>query len=131
MTHEPTAEERRFLILRKVTRTVKIFPFVYTALLLALSPFEAWLSLKLAQIIGLLTFTAIPSVWLCWRLSKAIRLCHWHRAQCLLTLLPMAIPLCRILCANLSIVYVWSGIAIILIASLINCYLVFIKTQQK
>ncbi|MBD5223870.1 MAG: hypothetical protein HDS71_07475 [Bacteroidales bacterium] len=125
-------EEKSELIenYRKAFVTIKTFPFIYTALLLVVSPFEAWLSLKWAELLGLFFFTSVPSVWLCWRLSKAIKLCPWHRAQCFIMLLPLAIPLCRIFMPD-CVISVWIGVAILLMASLVNAYFVFIKPSVK
>ena len=123
--------EQQIEILRQVTKTVKVFPFAYTLILLILSPLEAWLSLRWAELLGLFFFTSVPSVWLCWRLSKAVKLCPWHRAQCFVMLLPLPVPLCRILYPDFNIFWVWVGMSVILTASLVNCYLVFIKPKSK
>lgn len=114
----------------EVTRVVKLFPFVYTALLLVVSPFEVWLSLKWAELIGLFFFTSVPSAWLCWRLSKAVKLCPWHRVQCIIMLLPLAIPVCRIFVPG-SVILVWSGIAVLLVASIVNRCLIDYKDWKK
>lgn len=124
-------EEERIEILRKVSKTVKTFPFLYTALLLLLSPLEAWLSLRWSEILGLLTFTSLPSVWLCWKLSRAVKLCPWHRAQCFIMLLPLLVPIIRILKPEVNILWVWSGVAVLLIASLVNAYFVFVKPSVR
>lgn len=116
---------------RKAYVTVKTFPFVYTAVLLFLCPFETWLSLRWAEALGLLVFACAPSVWLCWRLSKAVKLCPWHRAQCFIMLFPLAIPLCRIFWPEANIVWLWSGVTVILFASLVNAYLVFVRPGGK
>lgn len=116
---------------RKARHTIKTFPFVYTAVLLVLSPLETWMSLRWAELLALFFFTSVPSVWLCWRLSRAVRLCPWHRAQCFVMLLPLAIPLCRILCPDADVVLLWIGVSVILVASLVNCYLVFVKPTTK
>ena len=115
---------------RKAYVTIKTFPFIYTALLLVISPFEAWLSLKWAELIGLFFFTSVPSVWLCWRLSKAVKHCFWHRAQCFIMLLPLAIPVCRIFVPG-SVIWVWIAVFAILIALLVNAYFVFVKPSVK
>lgn len=68
-------EAVRVEMLRKVTKVVKVFPYLYTFILICLSPFDAWLPLRGAELLGLLTFTCVPSAWLCWKLSKIISLC--------------------------------------------------------
>lgn len=117
--------------LRRIAKTAKPYPFLYTLLLLVLSPLEAWLSLPWAEALGLLTFTSVPSAWLCVGLSYPLRLCRWYRAQCFVMLLPISIPLCRIFCPGLDIVWVWIGVAVVLIASLVNCYKTFIRPTRK
>lgn len=112
---------------RKTYVTIKTFPFIYTAVLLVLSPLEAWMQLRCAELLALLTTTSVPTVWLFWRLSRTVKLCAWHRVQCLIIILPLAIPLCRILSPKFNVVWLWVGVSIILIASLVNGYLVFVK----
>ncbi len=116
---------------RKAYVTVKTYPFVMTAFLLALSPLEAWLSLPWAEALGLLTFASVPSAWLCARLSFPLRLCNWYRAQCLVMLLPQSIPLCRIFCPEMGVFWAWIGVVVILIASLVNCYRTFIRPTRR
>lgn len=123
--------EYLYSIVQPTTKIVKIFPFKYTAILLFLSPFDAWLSLKWAQLLWLISFTTLPSAWLCWKLSRYLKLCKWHRAQCVLILIPQAIPICRIFFSDINIAWVWAGVALIFILSLINCYFVFIKPSVE
>ena len=124
-------EQERIEILRKVSKTVKTFPFLYTALLLLLNPLEARLSLQWSVVLGLLTFTSLPSVWLCWKLSRAVKLCPWHRVQCFIMLLPLTIPFCRILKPEVNILWIWCGIVVLLTASLVNAYFVFVKPTVR
>ena len=119
------------LKVEKATAIVKKFPFLYTALLLILAPFEVWMSLKWSEALGLLVFTSVPSMWLCWKLYKILKMCPWHRTQCFVTLLPIMIPLCRIFNPELNVAWVWSGISIILIVSLVNCYKTFIRPTRR
>lgn len=116
---------------RKAYYTIKVYPFIYTAVLLFLCPFEAFLSLRWAELLALFFFTSVPSTILCVVLSYAVKLCPWHRAQCFIMLLPLAIPVCRILCPEVNVVWLWVGVSVILITSLVNCYLVFIKPSVK
>ena len=115
---------------RKAYSAIKTYPFIYSAALLVVSPLEAWLSLKWAELLGLFFFTSVPSTILCWVLSKAVRLCPWHRAQCIIMLLPLAIPLCRIFVPD-CVILVWGGVSISLFASLINAYFVFVRPSVR
>lgn len=116
---------------RKVIATLKTYPFLYTALLLVLSPLEAWLSLEWSEALGLLAFTSVPSAMLCARLSFPLGFCNWYRAQCFVILLPLVIPMCRIFRPQLDMLWVWGGIAAILGASLVNCYKTFVRPTRR
>ena len=115
---------------RKAYFAIKVFPFIYTAVLLLLCPFEAFLSLRLAELLGLFIFTSVPSTILCLILSYAVKLCPWHRAQCVIMLLPLAIPVCRLFWPS-YVFLVWVGVSVILLVSLVNCYFVFIKPSVR
>lgn len=115
---------------RKAYYAIKVYPFIYTAVLLVVSPFEAFLSLRWAELLALFFFTSAPSTILCVVLSYAVKLCPWHRAQCFIMLLPLAIPVCRILWPG-CVISVWVAIYAILIASLVNAYFVFIKPSVR
>lgn len=90
----------------KVTRMVKLFPFVYTVVSLILIAIERLFTVGWYEVLSLLCFVSVPCVWLCWRLSKIARLCVWHRVQCLAMLLPLLIPICRIVWPETDIVWV-------------------------
>lgn len=116
---------------RKVYVTIKIYPFIYTVVLLIICPLEAWMTLKWAEVLALLTSTSIPTFWLYWRLSKAVELCLWHRTQCFIMLLSLTIPLCRIIMPDVSIFWVWGGVTVLLVASLVNTYFVFVRPSHR
>lgn len=116
---------------RKARAAIQTFPFFYTAVLLVVSPLEAWLSLRWAELIGLLFFTSVPTVCLLWRLSLTLWLCRWYRAQCLTMLLPLSITLCRIFWPEAGAVWVWGAVTVILMASLVNAYFVFVKPKAR
>lgn len=111
---------------RKAYVAIKLYPFIYTAVLMFLCPFELFLSLQWAELLALFLFTSLPSVCLLLRLSNVVKLCPCHRAQCVIMLLPLAIPLCRIFWPG-CVILVWGAISLLLIASLVNAYVVFIK----
>ena len=115
---------------RKAFVTIKLFPFIYTFALLVVSPLEAWLSLRWAELLGLIVFTSVPSVILCMILSYAVKLCPWHRAQCIVMLLPLAIPICRIFMPD-CVIFVWGAVSVLLLISLANAYFVFVKPSVR
>lgn len=123
------AGQKQIETLRKVTDIVRPFPFVYTIALLAVCLSEKWLSLKCTEVVELLTFTSVPAAILCWWLSKIIKLCVWYRLQCFVMVLPLAIPICRILWPEFG--YAWIGAVVILSLSIVNRCLIDFKDWKK
>lgn len=117
--------------LRGVTKTVKPYPFLYTLFMLPLCPLEARMSLKWAEVLGLLAFTSVPSAWLCVRLSYPLNLCNWYRAQCFVMLLPLTIPIYRVLSPDSGVFWGTCAITVTLAASLANAYFVFVKPSAR
>lgn len=117
-------------ILRKTTRIVKVYPFIY-AMLYVMCMFGYMLfSENVATILDQLFYTS-PIVVSCnIALSYSLKLCKWHRMECSLPLIPM-LPLFvdyYIYPLNNIAVGINTTIMITLcIASLINAYFVFIK----
>jgi hypothetical protein len=120
-------------ILRKTTRIVKVYPFIY-AMLYVMCMFGYMLfSENVAIILDQLFYTS-PIVVSCnIALSYALKLCKWHRMECSLPLIPM-LPLFAdyyIYPLNNIAVGINTTIMIILcLASLINAYFVFIKPHN-
>ncbi len=117
-------------ILRRVTKVVKVFPFLYALLLLMLSLFASYGSFELAEGLSSLFYMSILVILYQIHLSYALKLCIWHKLQCVLPVIPQIV-------ANID-AYVYefgSNIAviesilnlIILSASLLNAYFVFVK----
>lgn len=115
---------------RKTFFIIKVSPFIYIAVLLILSPFEAFLSLRWAQLLALFISTSVPSTILCLILSYAVKLCPWHRAQCFFMLLPLLIPICRIVWPC-CVIPIWIGVSVLFSASLVNAYFVFVKPSVR
>lgn len=120
-------------ILRKTTRIVKVYPFIY-AMLYVMCMFGYMLfSENVASILDQLFYTS-PIVVSCnIALSYSLKLCKWHRMECSLPLIPM-LPLFvdyYIYPLNNIAVGINTTIMIILcFASLINAYFVFIKSHN-
>lgn len=118
-------------IVKPTTKTVKIFPFFYTAILLIFSSLDTLFTLKWAQLFWLLFFTSVPSACLCLLLSRHLKLCPWYRVQCFVILAPLATPICRIFSPDINILWIRIGVALIFILSLINCYFTIIKPSVR
>ena len=114
----------------KVTRTVKLFPFVYTAVSLVLIAIEGLLPIGWVEILSLLLFVSVPCVYLCWRLSKIVRLCPWHRVQCIAMLLPLLIPIYRMVWPEANVVWVKLGVVLLCLLPFVGGFRVFQKTKN-
>ena len=120
-------------ILRKVTTIVKIYPFVYAMLyalcMLGYLVCDDFVSIMLDQL-----FYTSPIVVSCnILLSYSLKLCKWHRLQCLLPMFPL-IPLFvdYLIFPVSKLAFTINALTIMLlfILSLINAYFVFIKPKN-
>lgn len=118
------------VILRKVTKVVKIYPFVY-AILYALCMFGYMIgSEKLSCTLDQLFYTSPISILFALILSRSLKLCKWHKLECVLPMIPLihlAIDSYIIPLSNVSAIINVGTIIAICILSLINAYFVFIK----
>lgn len=117
-------------ILRRVTKIVKIYPFIYAGIYALCMIGYMFLSDETADILDQL-FVTSPIVVSCnLLLSKTLKLCKWHRLQCLLPIVPLLPIYVDSYIYSLSKVGAYINTTIILLlflASLINAYFVFIK----
>lgn len=120
-------------ILRKVTKVVKIYPFVYAILYVFSMVGYILCDDNISIILDQLFYTS-PIVVSCnIALSYALKLCKWHRLQCLLPMFPLipvvidyyVFPLSRFVAITNA-----TTIIILCILSLINAYFVFIKPKN-
>ena len=121
-------------ILRKTTKIVKVYPFIYAMLYIMCMFGYMLFSENVAIILDQLFYTS-PIVVSCnIALSYTLKLCKWHRMECSLPLIPM-LPLfvdSYIYPLNNIAVGINTTIMIILcLASLINAYFVFIKPNTR
>lgn len=119
-------------ILRNTTRIVKIAPFVYSGLYILCMIAYLFASYEFCFVLDL-CFTMSPvTVILLLFLSKYLKLCKWHKLECILPMIPIAPILVDRYCFTLSTIAVYSNVTIIIllsILSLINAYHVFIKPR--
>lgn len=109
-----------FSVVKPATETIKRYPFYYTVVLLALCVCDIWLPAKLTLLLGLLFLTSIPSAIFCFILSRQVNLCKWHRAQCVVMLLPLFIPIYRVFCPDCNIKWVCGIVIVVLLLTLLN-----------
>lgn len=121
-------------ILRKVTKIVKIYPFVYAVLyalcMIGYLVCDDFVSIMLDQL-----FYTSPIVVSCnILLSYSLKLCKWHRLQCLLPMIPLVTLFVDNTIYPISkIASTINALTIILLfaLSLINAYFVFIKPKNN
>lgn len=120
-------------ILRKVTKIVKVYPFIY-AILYALCMIGYVVgSEELSYTLDQLFYTSPISVFFALLLSNSLKLCKWHRLECILPMIPLihlVIDTYVISLSNVSAILNVATIIFLCIASLINAYFVFIKPSK-
>lgn len=121
-------------ILRRVTVTIKVFPFLYALIYIAAMFGYMLFDEDICTWIDALFYMSVLNVALLVRLSYCVKLCIWHRIQCCLPLLPQPV----IFIDNhiyrfgetLAVINVWLAVLIFTL-SLINAYKVFIKPAVR
>ena len=117
-------------ILRKVTTIVKIYPFVY-AVLYALCIIGYLVCDDIVSVMLDQLFYTSPIVVSCnILLSYSLKLCKWHRLQCLLStfpLIPLFVDYLIFPVSKLAFTINALTIMLLFILSLVNAYFVFIK----
>lgn len=131
-------EERKILgaiqILRRVTKTVKIAPFVLAVLYMLSMIGYMVFSDTIATILDYLFYISPSTIVILLILSKSTKMCVWHRLECILPMVSMLPALFDNLIIELTNVAAYinaSTIALIFLLSLINAYFVFIKPRNE
>jgi hypothetical protein len=117
------------IILRKVTKIVKIYPFVY-AMLYAFCMVGYMIgSEQLSCLLDQLFYTSPISILFALLLSRSLKLCKWHKLECILPMIPLihlAIGSYIIPLNSVSAIINVATVITLCLASLINAYFVFI-----
>jgi hypothetical protein len=120
-------------ILRKVTVLVKLYPFLYSVLYIVCMLVYMFGTDSMATTCDQLFYVSPFSIVCAVLLSYSLKLCKWHRLECVLPLLPTVVVFIdEFVCtfgkcaAYLNSILV----ATIAVASLINAYFVFVKPKQ-
>lgn len=131
-------DERKILgivqILRKVTRTVKIAPFILAVLYMMSMVGYLLFSDTVSIILDYLFYISPSTIVILLILSKATKMCVWHRLECILpmvAMLPALVDDFIMRFTNSATVVNISTIGVIFLASLINAYFVFIKPRNE
>lgn len=121
-------------ILRRVTIVVKIYPFLYSMLFVSCMLSYMFCSDKTSILCDQLFYTSPFAILCAICLSYSLKLCKWHRLECILPLLPSIAVLVDEYIYQIpkSASYINCAIMIsICIMSLVNAYFVFIKHNTK
>ena len=120
-------------ILRRVTTIVKVYPFAYSILYISCMLVYMFCSDEMATLCDQLFYTSPFMIVCAIGLSYSLKLCKWHRLECILPLLPT----CMVLVDEFIYSFPKSAsylnailIGVICLASLINAYFVFIKPHN-
>ena len=127
-------EEYLFRIVRKVTLTVKYFPFFYALGFLIFWLIAPTLSIDVITGIDGVIYISLIMVLFLIRLSYCVKLCVWHRLQCTLPLLPQIVDKIDTYIyefGTYSVVANYAVFGVIGVLSLINAYFVFIKPSAR
>ena len=131
-------DERKILavvqILRRVTRIVKTSPFVLAALYLFSMIGYMLFSDSVSIVLDYLFYVSPSTIAILLLLSRATKMCIWHKLQCVLPLVALLPGMFDDLIMTLTNAAVYvnaSMIAFICLASLINAYFVFIKPRNE
>lgn len=125
---------RAIQILRRVTRTVKIAPFVLAVLYMFSMIGYMLFSDYVSTILNYLFYISPSTIVILLLLSKSTKMCVWHRLECILPLVSMLPALFDEMIMNLTNVAAYinaATIAFISLASLVNAYFVFIKPRNE
>lgn len=112
-------------ITRRVTRAIKIYPFIYTVIYIPCMFSYLIFDEDVCTWIDTLFLMSAMNVAFMVKLSYCVKLCKWHRLQCCLPLLPQPLIFVdnHIYCfgKTSAIINVWLAVAIALL-TLINIY---------
>lgn len=121
-------------ILRRVTKTVKIAPFVLAVLYMLSMIGYMVFSDTVATILDYLFYISLSTIVILLILSKSTKMCVWHKLECILPMVSMLPALFDGLIIEMTNVAAYinaSTIALIFLASLLNAYFVFIKPRNE
>lgn len=129
------AEKLKYLlaVIRKTTKAIKIFPFVYILILLIILPLMSYMDIDTATFISGCIFESPLLIAFLILLSYSVKLCKWHRIQCALPLVPQIADFIDTYIYEYGEALATLNFAILIIlfiASLVNAYFVFIRPKQ-
>jgi hypothetical protein len=117
-------------ILRAVTTAVQFAPFIFVGFLIISVLLYLFVNDNVAAFVDLMFYISPIVAVYNLILSRILKLCKWHRLECLLPLLPIVIVFVNsfgFIIPDIAVYVNWSVNLIIFLLSLLNAYFVFIK----
>lgn len=117
-------------ILRKTTRIVKVAPFALVATYMFTMIGYVVFSDNVAVTLDILFYVSPLVTVLLWLLSKSLKMCKWHRFECILPLIPQIPIFFDDYIYQFDYARAFINVAVIgllFLLSLVNAYFVFIK----
>lgn len=125
---------RMLNILKHVTLFVKVYPFVNTSIFLATMLSYRYCEDSTCTLLDLLFYTSPLTVLLLLILSKLLKMCFWHKIQCILPIPPLLIGYIDEYIYEYSkgtLLTYNSILLLIVLLSLVNGYRIFIHKNKK
>ena len=110
-------DEAQKQILRKVTDRIRVFPFLYSVILIILLLCDWAMPKDNALTLAVTCYATLPLAGLCFYLSHIIKLCNRYRVQCGIVLLPLLVPYWRIHQPEEYLIWIRLGVIILLFMS--------------
>lgn len=121
-------------VVRKTTKAIKVFPFVYVFILIAIIPVICYIDYDVAIVINDCIFESPLLIAFLIILSYSVKLCFWHRLQCTLPLIPQIADFIDTYIYEYGEALATLNFLILLLLftlSLVNAYFVFIRPTRN
>ena len=121
-------------ILRNATKVVKLMPFIYAIVYILCMVGYLLFSDEVATLLDKLFYVSPVSIIFSLCLSRTLKMCVWHKIECILPLLPTLLVFVDEFIMQFTVLYAYINVILIsflCIASLINAYFVFIKPKNN
>lgn len=120
-------------ILRNATKVVKLMPFIYAIVYILCMVGYLLFSDEVATLLDKMFYISPISIVFSLHLSRTLKMCIWHRIECILPLLPTLLVFVDEFIMQFKVLYAYMNVILISFlctASLINAYFVFIKPKN-
>lgn len=133
-THDEKVGKEIIDILIRVTIIVKVLPFVYAATLLLTFVSYLLFDDSVATLMDRMFYVSPITIAPLFILSRCMHFCKWHRAECLLPIVPLVpvfIDWHIVSLGDYATLLTVAALLIIFFGSLLNGYFVFISNKKN